>query len=146
MKMKLLLKIYLRGLYIALIYCCSANYPTSYSLFKSVFYIQRQTMILGSLSSALRFVTQTHICLCAGCICETDIFNWAELSTTASCWLQQQHRVAARGVQGVQLHPSIFEEDLNCTHQFENISLINVRFVAFRNFAPLDLNILRRPC
>ena len=23
-----------------------------------------------------------------------------------------------RGVQGVQLHPSIFDKDLNCTHQF----------------------------
>ena len=28
------------------------------------------------------------------------------------------YRAAARGVQGVQLHPSIFEEDLNCTPQF----------------------------
>ena len=27
-------------------------------------------------------------------------------------------RVNLRGVQGVLLHPSIFEEDLNCTHQF----------------------------
>ena len=31
-------------------------------------------------------------------------------------------RASARGVQGVQLHPSIFEEDLSYTHQFENIS------------------------
>ena len=31
-----------------------------------------------------------------------------------------EFKAAIRGVQVVQLHPSILEEDLSCTHPFEN--------------------------
>ena len=33
-----------------------------------------------------------------------------------------QNRCSLKWVQWVQLHPSIFEEDLSCNHQFENFS------------------------
>ena len=42
--------------------------------------------------------------------------------------------VPVRGSQMVQLHPSIFEENLICTHQFKNFNWIFGTYVRIRKF------------
>ena len=72
------------------------------------------------------------------------LFKWAYTVLIMDCSRQwwnlflnfTVHRVSVGEVRWVQLHPSIFEEDLICTHRFENFSYVNDRFIRIRKFLP----------
>jgi len=43
-------------------------------------------------------------------------------SSISATKMHVYHRASVKGVQGLELHSSIFDENLNCTHQFSENS------------------------